>query len=455
MGWALILLTSLVIRIAPLWGNNFYFTVDQGRDAVYVREILAHGTFFSKGPESTIRGIFTGPGWYYWLAPGYFLAQGHPVGGIISLIIVNLVVMGALMRMKGLKTGLVLLFFWPWYDATRYAFNPFLLVPLVIILGLLLERKKYGTGLLMVAMAVNAHLFGPVVMAATWLVVVVTKKFSWLMMVGLGLVVYAISPVQREWYVVFVWPVLLVAMAQKLNKWLVAGIVVLEICFFVPRYSDQWNNPDTSVLKNQLAVVDWVYKDKGKSGLYVYDYTDRFYDFPYQYLVWWKHPKTLPCEYANFPDSNKAIYVPGWDRYAIPQTGCDGKNRYLIIESQTNGETNSNWIWDFRATTKLVESVRIGKTVVEKRQTTPLFGELYYKGLNFREYRDNSLIIKIPDYWKMEKLERENLQFSNNDGSITGKAKIVGQECKVELVATGVMEKATKLLEEIGNCKLE
>lgn len=477
-GWTLILLISLGLRIWPLLSNSFYFTVDQGRDAVYVREILQHGTIFTKGPEATIRGIFTGPGWYYWLAPGYFLAGGQPVGGIISLIIINLVVLGAVMRMKGLKVGLMLACFWPFYEASRYAFNPFLLVSLAIILGLALEQRKLWIGLLMVFLAYNTQLFGAAVFAGVWLVAMFVKKFNWYMYCGLlvagCLAGYVLSPVWRDWYVIFLWPILLIALGQKLNKWLTLGVVVLELVVFVPRYLDTLHSTDTSILANELATVDWIYKDQGANGLYIYDYTDRFYDYPYQYLLWREGLKQLqgvPCEYANFPGSDKTWYVPGFARYDVPQIGCDKLTRYLILESQSNGEANSDWVTDFRTTTKLIETKKIGKTIIEKRQTTPLFADRYNTGQLYKEYQDNALIIKIPENWPLERPGREEFTFKNSDGSISGWAKSIGKNCPdyfsddnsefsqrtvgkvndylISLKMTGVMARAEKLREEI------
>lgn len=59
--------------------NNFYFTVDQGRDALNVREIIKRGQIILTGPRTgAIENLFVGPFWYFLLAPFYFLFSGHP-----------------------------------------------------------------------------------------------------------------------------------------------------------------------------------------------------------------------------------------------------------------------------------------------------------------------------------------------------------------------------------------
>jgi hypothetical protein len=452
-------LVGVFLRILPLWGNNFYFTVDQGRDAVYVREIL-HGATFTKGPETSIRGWFVGPGWYYLLAPGYFLAGGHPAGGVMTLIMINTLVMFLVARRWGVKVALALALFWPWFETSRYAFNPFLIAPLAIMLGLLLERGKKWWGLLVVLIAFNAHLFGAAVLLGTWLVGLVIRNMKWFMYAGIlalgSGIGYLASPVWREWYVAFLWPVLLIMVASRLNKWLVGALVCIELVFFWPRYMDIWKTNDATILRNQLKVVDFVYKDK--SGGYVYNYTDRFYDYAYQYLLWWKGEQLIggvPCEYANFPQSNKALYVPGWNKYAKSQKGCDNKARYLIIESDTNGEQNSDWIEDFKLTTRLVDELDLGKVRVEKRLVTPLFQERYNEGLLWQEYVDNRLSIELPQGWSVEKVRKEEFEFANAAKSLVGFVRANGDKCELMLQMEEILGRSAGLLKRImGSAKL-
>ncbi len=147
-----ILLFGFILRIVPLLTNSFYFTMDQGRDAVYVREMLTRGRLFLQGPETSTPGVYHGPLWYYFLAIGYFLLGGHPAGGPLMLIFLNLSASLFLMvKLKkhisttaALVVGGALQIFWPFYESSSYAFNPFPLISLALITIFLLSEAAEG-----------------------------------------------------------------------------------------------------------------------------------------------------------------------------------------------------------------------------------------------------------------------------------------------------------------------
>src|SRR5258708_5599402 len=84
-----ILLSSFVFHIFALHNNHFYFTVDEGRDAVYTREIINYHKIITQGPETSVRGIFTLPLWYYFISLGYLVFNGNPYGAIFLIILLN------------------------------------------------------------------------------------------------------------------------------------------------------------------------------------------------------------------------------------------------------------------------------------------------------------------------------------------------------------------------------
>ncbi len=143
--WAIIIF-ALIIRLLPARNNNFYFTMDQGNDAVYVREILTRHQILLDGPETGIIGVYHDPFWYYFIGIGYLATGGHPFGAVLMLIILNVATTAIIIlkiakevsKTTGLLIGFSLQFFWWFYDASRYGFNPFPLVALSIFLILLL-----------------------------------------------------------------------------------------------------------------------------------------------------------------------------------------------------------------------------------------------------------------------------------------------------------------------------
>ncbi|KKS77320.1 MAG: hypothetical protein UV74_C0013G0590 [Candidatus Woesebacteria bacterium GW2011_GWB1_43_14] len=173
----IIIAIGFTLHVIPLLTNNIFFTVDQGRDAVYVREVIKNKHIFLKGPETSIRGIFTGPLWYYFLAVGYFLTNGHPLGGVILMIILNLFTIAIVIwqvdkyvnRLTALTIGILLQSYWPYFETGLYSFNPFPLVFLSFALIFLLIDKKYLYGIIPIFLALNANLAGAGVLTIFYL----------------------------------------------------------------------------------------------------------------------------------------------------------------------------------------------------------------------------------------------------------------------------------------------
>lgn len=172
--FGVILVVSFFIRLIPAQGNNFFFTTDQGQDAVYAREIWERGQVLLRGPETNIQGIFAGPGWYYFISLGYKLFNGHPFGALFMVILLSLATITLLFwqfsknisLQTAILVGLFLLVFWPFYDTSRYAFNPFPLVFLAVLEMLFLvgflqgKRNNYFWAIIPVLLAFNTEVAG-------------------------------------------------------------------------------------------------------------------------------------------------------------------------------------------------------------------------------------------------------------------------------------------------------
>lgn len=113
--------------------NSFYFTMDQGSDAIQAREIWKGYRPALLGPETSIFGLYAGPLWYYFISVGYFFSGGHPAGPVVLLIVLNTFLTFLIIRKVakdvspgvGLLVGALLQISWWFYDSSRYAFNPF------------------------------------------------------------------------------------------------------------------------------------------------------------------------------------------------------------------------------------------------------------------------------------------------------------------------------------------
>lgn len=497
--FSLILLGSLALHLSAIWPNNFHFTVDQGNDAVHVRDLVDNPRILFRGPETSIRGVYAGPLWYYFLAIGHVLTNGSPLGGVYLMILLNLLstavwilfLKNRIGATAALIVGIARQFAWRYFETALYTFNPFPLVLLgaltIIFLTKFLEgdKKQYAYALIVVMLTLNCDLASAAVFLLFFFIVglymliakKITVKFYLLtagifpvigilavlydfynvfmvtryqnVSIGSGLQVFSgtnfIEMIKifsdmiadtlfpqnfyvgiilaailfylyitkapknpgiknivvivwsmflisflfftsnkgyRSWHTVFHAPgiytsiLLIILILPKYTRYIFMTIVIAaNMLYFGERYTDHLKySPDSSMLYNEMSVIDWIYTHNDEDGFNVYTYTNTFYDYPYQYLFWWYGREKygfMPCEYSNFPLSHKEVYVPNYLSYSEPQLGCN-RLRFLIIQNDTNGQSNKDWINDFQKNTKLLETTTIGSIQVEKRELLKL-----------------------------------------------------------------------------------
>lgn len=74
----LAVLVTSVIKFMEVSGNNFPFTMDQGRDMVDMRHMVVTHTPRLVGPTTSINGVLLGPFWYYFNLPAFLIGGGDP-----------------------------------------------------------------------------------------------------------------------------------------------------------------------------------------------------------------------------------------------------------------------------------------------------------------------------------------------------------------------------------------
>ena len=74
----LVLVITSAIKIQAVSGNNFPFTMDQGRDMIDIRQMVLSKSPRLIGPTTSINGVFLGPFWYYFLLPPFLVSGGNP-----------------------------------------------------------------------------------------------------------------------------------------------------------------------------------------------------------------------------------------------------------------------------------------------------------------------------------------------------------------------------------------
>ena len=505
LAFILILLLGLVIRLIPTQNNNFYFTMDQGDEAVRARELWFRHQIPLTGQETSLPGIYHGPFWIWYIAIGYFLFPGHPFGALFMLMLLKLSVIGILMwKLKdyispklSLLVGFSLLWFWPFYDASRYAFSPFPLVSIAILTILFLtEAKRHPWGYIAAAVpvgmiihtelasfmpffilcilagirgaikkywpaknvlfflallfvffvphlitetssnfpqltALKRNLTSPESVFFTSKEEVITRAFVQLFQESVtpvkpllsagmifAIVLFVLIKVKQyipqysknltekydfserfitltallfllswvwfsassgwnPWHTVYIPPILFIAillaiwnLPGKLGALVFLIIITAQIISFNKLYKTFFKpSDDPSLLTNELAAVDWVYQESQGLGFYVYSYLPSVYDYPYQYLFWWRGTKKfgyVPCEYSTFPNVPD-LFVPGVKYYQNPQREC-ANLRFLIVEPDERQDLRDKWLEQTRKDTILLGEVNFGKILVEKRQ---------------------------------------------------------------------------------------
>lgn len=492
-----ILAIALAIRLLPARNNNIYFTMDQGDEAVRARELWFRHQIPSTGQGTSLPGIYHGPFWIWYISIGYFLFGGHPFGALFILMVLKLAILAYLMlrllkrssQLVALSIGVSLIFFWPFYDASRYAFSPFPLVTIAILTLILLAEsldkkplrfiltaapvgmiihtelasfppffvlclivgargtiKKYWPAknvlfflallsvffiphiitetssnfpqltalqrnltsqqsvffvskeeivtrafvqLFQESVAPTKPLYSAGVIFAIVLFVLIkvkqTEKYNFseqfitstALLFLLSWVWFSASSGWNPWHTVYIPPILFIAillavtnLPKKLAVLAFLIIISAQIISFNKLYKTFFKpSDDPSLLTNELAAVDWVYQESQGLGFYVYSYLPSVYDYPYQYLFWWRGTKKygyVPCEYSTAP-SVPDLFIPGLKYYQNPQKPCSNY-RFLIVEPDDRADLQNIWLEQVRVGTILIEETSFGKIRVEKRQ---------------------------------------------------------------------------------------
>lgn len=307
-----------------------------------------------------------GVAWKKILSPRYFLYSLIPLGLAAGFVLVQFA--KQLAQIKAQSSGLGI-------------FSGLNIIPMLREFGHIVQQIVYPHNSLIAAViiAVLLYLFKKSDKSVN--VFVKNILFVSFLMFTTSFLFFASNKGWRDWHTFYLYPVILLSlllMISSLRKTIAVPIFILLFSIQTASFYDRlvvYPHPkdDPGILSNQMKVLDWIYQHAEENGFNIYTYTSTFYDHQYQYLFSWYGGKTygyLPCEYSNFPLSHKYLYIPNEAAYTKPTLGCD-KLRFLIVESETNGQTNANWIHEFREQTTLLESIEIGKIRIEKRSVLP------------------------------------------------------------------------------------
>ena len=126
-------------RLPIIASGTMLFGFDQGRDALAVLHLIKTLNPVFIGPWTSIPGLFFGPGWYYLLAPAYWLTQGNPLSGPLTMFVLGLIGIALAYKYLGAYEAIIMATAPLWLQLATGAGNalPMTLIGLllVIILG--------------------------------------------------------------------------------------------------------------------------------------------------------------------------------------------------------------------------------------------------------------------------------------------------------------------------------
>lgn len=86
MHLALLILIGILLRIVPIWGNNFPFAYDNAKDSLSIMDMWVTKSPTLLGPVSSLEGLYQGPFWYYLALPLNVVMQFHPLANVLMVL---------------------------------------------------------------------------------------------------------------------------------------------------------------------------------------------------------------------------------------------------------------------------------------------------------------------------------------------------------------------------------
>lgn len=127
---ALILIVSTLIKVFAVSGNNFAFTMDQGRDMVDIRQMVVTRTPRLVGPTTSVNGVLLGPFWYYFNLPPFLLFGGNLAAIVYWQILwyqISVIILWLVLKKKSISLATIIsifLFLMPTgFNTARYFWN--------------------------------------------------------------------------------------------------------------------------------------------------------------------------------------------------------------------------------------------------------------------------------------------------------------------------------------------
>ena len=161
--------------------------------------------------------------------------------------------------------------------------------------------------------------------------------------------------------------------AGKIISVIVSVIIFYNALFGIFKFIFQDRfavNNDPSLYKNEVAAVNYVYKNAKGENFKVFIFMPSVIDYPYQYLFWWIGKNKygyIPYEYAYSP--NKPQYISNKEKFEGSKENYKGLV-FLIKEPNRGRNYKSGWEADYRFM-QLMSKDQLGSLELEIRKENP------------------------------------------------------------------------------------
>ena len=129
-------------RLPYLLSQTLLFGYDHGRDALAVLQLIKTFNPVFIGPWTSIPGLFFGPGWYYLLAPAYWLAQGNPLAGPLTMFLLGLIGIVLAYKYLGVYEAIIMVAAPLWLQLSTVAGNAFPMTLIGLLLVIILKKNR-------------------------------------------------------------------------------------------------------------------------------------------------------------------------------------------------------------------------------------------------------------------------------------------------------------------------
>ena len=199
---AIILIVAVFVRFYRI-NELHFFTYDQARDNLIVKRILVDHKWTLLGPQSSMRGVYLPPFYYYTLVPILWLSRLNPVGvdiytatiGVLTVLLIWFMIREFFGKIPSLIIGALYATSPLVVELSHRAWNPntqpfFILLTIFFLARLFKTRKEIYLVLtsLVFGYAVNLH-YGALCLAPLWFFAFI---WSWLKLKKKKLILLAV-----------------------------------------------------------------------------------------------------------------------------------------------------------------------------------------------------------------------------------------------------------------------